>query len=345
MGTLTPRMALFVEEYSRSGNGRKAALHAGWPAGEADRGREAMLRCPEVQARLAAQRDARFQAIEDEGARILDEAARVAFADLRRLFDAKGRLKPMHRIDEAALIGFRLYDPLARPRGKVIRIRRTGKLAALKLLMQHFRMWGDEPEGQQGAGPADGLAEDIAAARMHALPPPTRREAAQRLSASFSRRARFAAEYTVDFNGRAAAMRAGFPPSSGGRCQDELLRGADIKAAIARHVRARFERIGLTPGKVLSEVECIAYGSLRRLYRPDGGHCGVNEIDDDTLNSIQWIDIDADRRTVLRWRRLDKVQALDLLGRHHRLWGRRKGLEMNEAGLLAAMAEGLARAP
>ena len=96
---------------------------------------------------------------------------------------------------------------------------------------------------------------------------------------------------------------------------------------------------------MLSEVECIAYGSLRRLYRPDGGHCGVNEIDDDTLNSIQWIDIDADRRTVRRWRRLDKVQALDLLGRHHRLWGRRKGLEMNEAGLLAAMAEGLARAP
>ena len=193
------------------------------------------------------------------------------------------------------------------------------------MLMKHLSMWGGPPD----EGPAAGLAEDLAT-----ITAPTPRQAAQRLAASFSRRERFAAVYIADFNGKAAGRRAGFPPRSGGAGQAERLKGADVRDAIARRIHSRFERVGLTPDRVLREVRRIAYSNLEWLYRPDGSYRSVAEIDDDTLGSVHWIDIDTDRHTVLRVRRLDKVKALDLLGRHNGLWGRRKGPAVDEAGLL-----------
>ncbi len=182
----TSRFADFVAEYARRPNAKQAASMAGYAPGGAARAGVRLLRRPDIGAALAVQRlDDHFDRVEQMGERLLAAAMAQAFADLRGLLDADGKLKPEGEIEGRLLDAFRLYDP-RKPlcQGRMWRVRRHGKLAALKFLGKYLRLF-DAPAGDE---------RELDAA-----------------SGGFGRRARFAAEYTVDFNGCKAAIRAGYP--------------------------------------------------------------------------------------------------------------------------------------
>ncbi len=154
METVSSRKARFVAEYCRNPNARQAAIRAGYSPRQADHAAAKLLKQADVVAALDARRQQHFQAIEDKGERVLAEFMRVAFCDLRRLLDAEGRLKPLREIDDEVIAGVQFFDPKPRPRGKVLRLRRQGKLAALKMLAKYLGMLDMPLPGEAASGEA-----------------------------------------------------------------------------------------------------------------------------------------------------------------------------------------------
>jgi len=97
---LNPKQERFVAEYVANPNASEAARRAGYSARSAYSTGERMLRNAEVKAAIDAglqQVKARIQLSMD---RTLEEIARVAYADPRKLFDETGKLRPIHELDD-----------------------------------------------------------------------------------------------------------------------------------------------------------------------------------------------------------------------------------------------------
>lgn len=78
-------------------------------------------------------------------AKILDEMARIAFADIRKAFDDKGNLKPPSAWDEDFAAAVSNYSD-----GKVTNIKLHDKLSALEALAKRTRAFPDIPQGNDG---------------------------------------------------------------------------------------------------------------------------------------------------------------------------------------------------
>jgi phage terminase small subunit len=116
----------------------------------------------------------RLQAAGVTAERTKREIARVAYADVRRIFDKQGRLLPIHEIDDdtaAAItsitvqtknIGSRMEPEMV----DVIKIKFASKMDALGLLAKHFKLVNDEGDGVNAL--ASALADRLNAARRRA---------------------------------------------------------------------------------------------------------------------------------------------------------------------------------
>jgi phage terminase small subunit len=140
------------------------------------------------------------------------------------------------------------------------------------------------------------------------------------------RQARFVEEYLVDFNGSAAAVRAGYSAHTARSLANRLLTYADIQAAIAEAVKRRSERTEVTQDRVLLELARMAYADPRKMVGPDGRVLDLHEMPEE-LGSLLDVEHITDKATgetrqVVRFSAAVKAKALDLLGRHLRLWDR-----------------------
>jgi phage terminase small subunit len=100
------RRARFVQEYAKDLNAMKAAIRAGYsPKTAKDQGSR-LLRDPKIRAQVDALLVKLTKTNEVTVERVLREIARIAFGDIRKLFDDKGNLRPIHELDDdsAALI-------------------------------------------------------------------------------------------------------------------------------------------------------------------------------------------------------------------------------------------------
>lgn len=82
--------------------------------------------------------------------RVLGEYARLAFADIRQLYDEDGHLKPIHELPDdiaAALAGVDIVT-VNKGYGEVeyiAKVKLTSKLPALSDLGKHLKIFADEP--------------------------------------------------------------------------------------------------------------------------------------------------------------------------------------------------------
>lgn len=106
VGTLTPKQELFCNEYLVDFNATRAAKAAGYSEDTAYSIGSENLRKPELQARIQALRDGIGKSFNITRERIAQEYARIAFFDIRKIYEGEN-LKPMDAIsdDEAAAIG------------------------------------------------------------------------------------------------------------------------------------------------------------------------------------------------------------------------------------------------
>jgi phage terminase small subunit len=138
---------------------------------------------------------------------------------------------------------------------------------------------------------------------------------------------RFVAEYLIDLNATAAAVRAGYAPKWADRQAHLLIeKNRVIADAIQSALKKRNERLEITADMVLRELARVAFSDARRLYNDDGSLKTPNELDDDTAAALAGIDTfeefdgrGENRRLIgytKKIHRWDKVKSLELLGKH-----------------------------
>ena len=95
MGKLTPKQARFVEEYLVDLNATQAAIRAGYSEQTARSIGYENLTKPDIQQAIDEARGKQQQRTEITADRVLEEYAKIAFFDPRKLFTADGAIKPV----------------------------------------------------------------------------------------------------------------------------------------------------------------------------------------------------------------------------------------------------------
>ncbi len=99
---------------------------------------------------------------------------------------------------------------------------------------------------------------------------------------------RFVAEYTVDFNATAAAIRAGYSEKTAAQMGYKLLKTQEIQEAVQQEFENRQDRTHITGDQVVAELAKIALSRVDDYYRDYGMEIKLT----------------------------DKIKALELLGKH-----------------------------
>lgn len=142
---LTAKEQRFVAEYLVDFVGSDAAKRAGYAPNSAKVTASRLLTKPEIKAAVESKRAKQIESTDLTAARVLEELRRVAFSDLRTLFDEKGDLRPLHTLtaDQAACIaGVEVVIKNAKAGDGVTdtvhKIKIWDKPKALEMLAKHF---------------------------------------------------------------------------------------------------------------------------------------------------------------------------------------------------------------
>lgn len=154
---LTARQQLFCEKYIELGfkSGGQAAIEAGYSGTNAYVSASTMLRNPNVKKYIQVRKKQMLHDIGINTYSMLHELARIAFADVRQLYNESGGLKNINELsaDAAASIEaietFDITNPMT---GEIIgttkRVKFNNKLKALEMLMK-FRGMLDKDNQQK----------------------------------------------------------------------------------------------------------------------------------------------------------------------------------------------------
>ena len=169
------RRERFAREYLVDFHATNAYIRAGYAA----RGNAAsvnaykLLKDPAVQAVLAAESARHLEKAEIDGQRVIQEAARIAFGDLRDIFDDGGMLLSPKKLSDRVAAAIESIEFVQRPgQGAVMtKVKRYDKLRALEILAKYFKLTDQPPPAQWSFDPAT-LAkmttEDLQKALEHA---------------------------------------------------------------------------------------------------------------------------------------------------------------------------------
>jgi phage terminase small subunit len=158
-GEMTEKELRFVEEYLVDLNSARAARAAGYSEASAANIAYQLLRKPRVKAAIEAAQRERSERTGVTADQVINELARIAFADIGAAFDEDGNLKPLHELPEdarRALSGVEtdeLFEGRGEERAKVGVVRKIkfwDKTRALELLARHFGVLGKQGESEGG---------------------------------------------------------------------------------------------------------------------------------------------------------------------------------------------------
>lgn len=154
---LTPKQKLFADEYLKDLNGTAAYKRAGYKAKndnvaavEATK----LLSNPKIAKYVQKAMDERSKEVKIDANRVLAEIGRLAFADIRKVFDESGRLLPVHLLpDEVAASVSSIEVVTSRISGgepadveHTAKIKFWDKRGSLELLGRHLKMFTDKTE-------------------------------------------------------------------------------------------------------------------------------------------------------------------------------------------------------
>jgi phage terminase small subunit len=161
---ITEKQRLFISEYQVDFNGTRAVIRAGYSPKRASEMAYQLLQIPTVRQALDRAMEERLRKIGVRADRVLTEIARVAFSDLRKLYNEDGSLKLPSEWDDdeaAAIAGVEVLEEFSgRGEDRTLvgftkKVRLFDKIKALELLSKHLGIIGngkrkDEEEGEGG---------------------------------------------------------------------------------------------------------------------------------------------------------------------------------------------------
>lgn len=115
-------------------NAGAAALRAGY---KSKRTGYSLINHPHIIAKLEELIKEQTKRIKITADATLQEIARVAFSDIRKLYDDEGNLKPVHQLDDDIAVVVMGFDKDGRPKF-------YDKNSALEKLGKHFKLWEDK---------------------------------------------------------------------------------------------------------------------------------------------------------------------------------------------------------
>lgn len=152
---INARQARFVTEYLIDLNATKAAVRAGYSEKSAEKIGSRLLGNPGVSAALSEKQGQRLKRRDITAERVLDEIAKIAFLDPRKLFTSDGSLVPIHELDDdtAASVAGLEVNELSEGEGdqkhafglqKKVKI--ADKLRGLEMLGKHLKLFVEKIE-------------------------------------------------------------------------------------------------------------------------------------------------------------------------------------------------------
>lgn len=170
---LTDKQARFVAEYLIDLNATQAAVRSGYSAKSADKQGYKMLCHPAIAAALSAKQGQRLKRREITAERVLDELAKMAFLDPRKLFTSDGSLVPIHELDDdtaASIAGLEVNELFEgdgdqkHAFGLLKKVKIADKYKGLEMLGRHLKLFKE----QESDGGTNQLAELMEAIRESA---------------------------------------------------------------------------------------------------------------------------------------------------------------------------------
>ncbi len=146
---LNDKQKRFVDEYLKDLNATQAAIRAGYSAKTAYAIAEKLLRKAEIQQAVQDAKKARSKRTEITQDRVLQELARLAFFDPRKIFHGDGSPTAVHELDDdtaAAVSGLDVVNIGNSDVGigQVLKYKVADKGAALTNAMRHLGMFNDK---------------------------------------------------------------------------------------------------------------------------------------------------------------------------------------------------------
>lgn len=150
---LTENEKKFCDEYLVDYNGTKAAIRAGYSKKTACSQASRLLRKVNVIQYLNSRKQKFIEKLEITQERTMQEIGRIAFSDIRRLYDDNGCFKKINCMDDdiaAAIAGSEVFEEFSgsgRSRKKIgitTKLKLWDKAKGLEMLAKHFGVFKDE---------------------------------------------------------------------------------------------------------------------------------------------------------------------------------------------------------
>lgn len=149
---MTNLQSRFVDEYLVDCCATDAARRAGYSARTAQVKSSQILALPHVQEAIAERRKVLAAKAEVSAGRVLQEYCRIAFVDVRKIFNADGSLKPVHEMDDdtaAAVASVEIEQTASETKRGVktaattVKTKMLDKIRALDALAKHLGLFKD----------------------------------------------------------------------------------------------------------------------------------------------------------------------------------------------------------
>ncbi len=151
---MTPKQEQFVAEYLANGlNATKAAISAGYSEKTAQEQGSRLLSNVMVSAEIARKPQIRTEKLGCTADRVLDMAAKMAFFDVRKLFEADGSPKQIHELDDETAAGIAGFEFLELFEGQgdqkhafgiLKKVKLIDRRASVDMLMRHHSLYNDK---------------------------------------------------------------------------------------------------------------------------------------------------------------------------------------------------------
>jgi len=140
---------------------------------------------------------------------------------------------------------------------------------------------------------------------------------------------RFVDEYLLDLNATQAAIRAGYSPNSAQEQSSRLLSNVMVSAAISRAKADRSIRTGINADRILEELAKIGFANIADLTDFLHGEGPGERVDTAAVQSIKVKTIPTEEGDIVEreLRMVDKLKALELMGKHVDLFADKLKLE------------------
>lgn len=149
------------------------------------------------------------------------------------------------------------------------------------------------------------------------------------------KQAKFVEEYLIDLNATQAAIRAGYSVKTAQEQGSQNLSKLIIQKVLSERMQARAARIEITQDRVLNELAKLAFLDIRKAFDETGNLKPIRDLDDETAAAIAGLDVaelTSDGQVIGTLKKIklsDKKGALELIGRHLRMWNDKLDITAN----------------